>query len=167
MIVREALPDELAVIGDLRVAAYQADGFLSETPGYTATLRALGGSGTDDVLAAVDGGQILGTVMLQHWPYAGKVVWGPGEAEIRALAVAPRARGRGIGRALVTAVMERAIDRQVRHLLLFTLPQMRAAHHLYAEAGFSRLPDRDWSPEPGVILLAYGQVLGAMAAPPG
>jgi hypothetical protein len=36
---------------------------------------------------------------------------------------------------------------------------MRAAHHLYAEAGFSRLPDRDWSPEPGAILLAYGQVL--------
>jgi hypothetical protein len=63
--------------------------------------------------------------------------------------------------------MERATDRQVRHLLLLTLPQMRAAHHLYAEAGFSRLPDRDWSPEPGVILLAYGQVLGAMAAPPG
>jgi ribosomal protein S18 acetylase RimI-like enzyme len=159
VIVREAQPDELAVIGDLRVAAYRADGFLSETSGYTATLRALGGNGTDDVLAAVDGGKILGTVMLQHWPYAGKVVRGPGEAEIRALAVAPRARGRGIGRALVSAVMERATDRQVGHLLLLSMPQMRAAHHLYAEAGFSRLPDRDWSPEPGAILLAYGQVL--------
>lgn len=161
MIVREALPGELAVIGDLRVAAYRADGFLPETSGYTATLRALGGDGTDDVLAAVEGGQILGTVMLQHWPRAGNVVRGPGEAEIRALAVAPHARGRGVGRTLVTAIMERATDRQVRHLLLLTQPDMRAAHHLYNEAGFSRLPDRDWSPEPGEILLAYGLVLAA------
>lgn len=33
---------------------------------------------------------------------------------------------------------------------------MKAAHHLYEQAGFGRLPDRDWSPEPGVTLLAYG-----------
>ncbi len=36
---------------------------------------------------------------------------------------------------------------------------MRAAHHLYTRAGFGRLPDRDWSPEAGLILLAYGLVL--------
>jgi ribosomal protein S18 acetylase RimI-like enzyme len=159
VIVRDALPGELAVIGDLRVAAYLADGFLSETSGYTATLRALGGEGGSDVLAAVNGGEIIGTVMLQHWPLAGNVVRGPGEAEIRALAVAPHARGQGIGRALVTAVTDRAIRRQVRHLLLLTQPDMRAAHRLYAEAGFGRLPDRDWSPEPGEILLAYGRTL--------
>ena len=159
MIVREALPDELAVIGDLRVAAYRADGFLPGASGYTATLRALGSDGAGDVLAAVDGGQILGTIMLQYWPQAGNVVRGPGEAEIRALAVAPHARGHGIGRALVAAIMDRASERQVRHLLLLTLPDMHVAHHLYAEAGFSRLPDRDWSPGPGEILLAYGLVL--------
>ena len=159
VIVREARPDELAAIGDLRVAAYRADGFLPENSRYTATLRGLGSDGAGDVLAAVGGGQLLGTVMLQHWPRAGNVVRGPGEAEIRALAVAPHARGRGIGRALLTAVMERATHRQVRHLLLLTQPDMRAAHHLYAGAGFSRLPDRDWSPEPGEILLAYGLVL--------
>lgn len=115
VIVREALPDEFAVIGDLRVAAYRADGFLSETSAYAATLHALGSDGAGDVLVAVDGGQMLGTVMLQYWPQAGNVVRGPGEAEIRALAVAPGARGRGIGRALVAAIMERAIHRQVRH----------------------------------------------------
>ena len=43
--------------------------------------------------------------------------------------------------------------------MLLTLPEMRAAHHLYTQAGFSRLPDRDWSPRPGAILLAYGLVL--------
>ncbi len=159
VIVREALPDEFAVIGDLRVAAYRADGFLSETSAYAATLHALGSDGAGDVLVAVDGGQMLGTVMLQYWPQAGNVVRGPGEAEIRALAVAPGARGRGIGRALVAAIMERAIHRQVRHLLLLTQPEMRTAQRMYAEAGFGRLPDRDWSPEPGEILLAYELML--------
>ncbi len=113
MIVRDARPEELTGIGDLRVTAYRADGFLPATSRYAATLRALGAEGaegadgTDEVLAAVDGGQVVGTVMLQHWP-SGNVVRGPGEAEIRALAVAPHARGRGIGAALVTAVIDRA-----------------------------------------------------------
>jgi hypothetical protein len=38
---------------------------------------------------------------------------------------------------------------------------MRAAHHLYEEAGFTRLPDRDWSPGEGKLLLAYGLILDA------
>jgi ribosomal protein S18 acetylase RimI-like enzyme len=158
VIVREARPDELAGIGDLRVAAYRADGFLPADSGYLATLHALGADGKGEVLAAVDGGQIVGTVMLQAWP-GGEMPRTPGEAEVRALAVAPYARGRGIGAALVSAVIERAARRGVRELLLLTLPEMRAAHHLYTEAGFARRPGRDWSPGPGTILLAYGLML--------
>jgi ribosomal protein S18 acetylase RimI-like enzyme len=157
VIVRDARPDELPEVGDLRVNAYLADGFLSRMSGYLPILRALGG----DVLAAVDGGEILGTVTLLRWPDAGNLVRGPGEAEIRALAVAPHARGRGIGAALVDAVIRRAAERGVRQLLLLTMPEMRAAHHLYASAGFGRLPERDWAPEPGGILLAYGLSLAA------
>src|SRR5262249_35595861 len=158
VMVREARPDELDGIGDLRVAAYRADGFLPATSGYTATLHALGADGRGEVLAAVDGGQIVGTVMLQGWP-AGQMAQGPGEAEVRALAVAPHARGRGIGAALVTAVVERAAGRGIPRLGPLTLPHIRAAHHLYTQAGFRRLPDRDRSPRPGEILLAYGLAL--------
>jgi ribosomal protein S18 acetylase RimI-like enzyme len=158
VIVREARPDELAGIGDLRVAAYRADGFLPATSEYTATLHALGADGTGEVLAAVDGGQVVGTIMLQAWP-SGQVAQGPGEAEVRALAVAPHARGRGVGAALISAVIERAASNGVRQLLLLTLPEMRAAHRLYTEAGFARRPDRDWSPRPGAILLAYRLML--------
>jgi len=158
VIVRDARPDELAGLGDLRVAAYQADGFLPANSGYAATLHALGADGQGEVLAAVDDGQIVGTIMLQAWP-SGEMVQGPGEAEVRALAVAPVARGRGIGAALVSAVIERATGRGIRRLVLLTLPEMRAAHRLYTEAGFTRLPDRDWSPRPGAILLAYGLML--------
>ena len=159
MIVRDARPDELADVGDLRVAAYQEDGFLTAASGYTPILHALGADGAGEVLAAVDGGQIVGTIMLLAWPDGGQLTRGPGEAEIRALAVAPHARGRGIGAALVAAVIERAARRAIRQLLLLTLPEMHAAHRLYAEAGFVRRPDRDWSPRPGETLLAYGLAL--------
>ena len=158
VMVRDARPGELGGIGDLRVAAYRADGFLTPTSGYAETLRALGADGQGEVLAAVDGGQIVGTVMLLAWP-AGQLARGPGEAKVRALAVVPDARGRGVGAALVTGVIERAAGRGIRHLVLLTLPEMRAAHHLYTQAGFRRLPDRDWSPRPGATLLAYGLAL--------
>lgn len=144
--------------------AYQADGFLSPESHYTETLRALGADGTGEVLAALDDGTVVGTVMLLSWPDGGNITRGPGEAEIRALAVSPQARGRGIGRTLLRAVTERAEDRGVHHLLLLTQPEMRAAQHLYAEAGFRRLPDRDWSPAPGVTLLSFGLPLRSGAA---
>jgi ribosomal protein S18 acetylase RimI-like enzyme len=159
--VRDARPDEFASIGDLRVAAYQADGFLAESSGYAATLRTLGMDGTGEILAAVDERRILGTVMLLPWPHGGEVVRAAGEAEVRALAVSTDARGRGIGRALLTAVTHRASQRAVRHLLLLTQPDMRAAQHLYATAGFCRLPERDYRPGPSPTLLAYGLDLGA------
>ena len=89
-------------------------------------------------------------------PNGGELLRGPEEAEIRALAVRPEARGRGVGRALVDAVIGRAASLGVRHLLLLTQQEMTTAHRIYEEAGFARLPARDRSPQPGVDLLAYG-----------
>ncbi len=161
MLIRDAHQDELAEVGELRLAAYRADGFLSPDSTYAPRLRELGADGSGSVLVAVDGepGRLVGTVMLQHWPNAGHVVSGPGEAEIRALAVRPTAQRGGVGRALLTAVIDRALREGVRHLVLMTQPDMKAAQHLYEEAGFVRLPERDWSPEPGTMLLAYGKHL--------
>jgi ribosomal protein S18 acetylase RimI-like enzyme len=166
MVIRDAYPDELAAIGKLRLVAYRADGFLAPDSGYAPRLRDLGADGLGIVLVAVDpaGGPPLGTVMLQLWPNAGPVVRGPGEGEIRALAVRPDAQGAGIGRALVTAVIDRAVREGVRHLVLFSQPDMKAAHHLYEEAGFRRLPERDWSPEPDDPLLAFGLPIGSREA---
>lgn len=156
--IRPVCPAELAAVGHLRVAAYRADGHLSETSSYTGTLRDLGADGTGEVLVAVDADGIVGTVMLLTSAEHGEIIRS-GEAEIRALAVAPHARGRGIGRALIAAVTKLAHDRGVRHLVLLTRTEMRAAQHLYGEAGFRRLPERDWTPAPGVSLIAFGRVL--------
>jgi len=155
MVIRDALRDELAEIGEIRVNAYLADGYLSPDSGYAPRLRELG-SDAAPVLVATDGPVIIGTVMLQTWPNGGQLLQGPDEAEMRALAVRPEARGRGVGRALVDAVIKRAAEVGVRHLLLLTQPEMKTAHRIYEEAGFARLPDRDFSPEPSVNLLAYG-----------
>jgi len=159
--VRDARPDEFACVGDLRVAAYRADGFLAESSGYATTLRSLGMDGTGEILAAVDDERILGTVMLLSWPHGGEVVRGAGEAEVRALAVSSDARGRGIGRALLTAVTDRAAQRDVRRLLLLTQTNMHAAQHLYTTAGFCRLPERDYRIGPDATLLAYGLEISA------
>jgi len=153
VIVRDALPGELAEVGEVRVTAYADAGFLSPGSGYAPVLRELGADGDGTVLVAVDGGRIVGTVMLRA---EGQVVAAPDEAEIRALAVAPEGQGKGIGSALLRTVIERAAHGGVRHLVLLTQPEMLAAQRLYLRAGFRRLPGRDWSPAPGLTLLAYG-----------
>lgn len=158
MIVRDALPGELAEVGEIRVTAYQEAGFLSPGSEYAPVLRELGSDGDGTVLVAVDGSRIIGTVMLRS---GGNVVTRSDETEIRALAVTPDGQGKGTGSALLTAVIERAARDGVRNLVLLTQPGMLAARRLYERAGFRRLPDRDWSPVPGFTLLAYGLRLGS------
>jgi ribosomal protein S18 acetylase RimI-like enzyme len=162
--IREATATEMTEVGEIRVAAYQAGGFLPENSDYADRLRTLGTEGGDDVLVAVvpDSAEpeaaerIVGTVMLQFWPRAGQIVTGPKEAEIRALAVRPQIQGGGVGSQLLRRVIARAAEAGIDHLVLCTEPEMRTAHHLYEQAGFVRLPERDWSPVQNVSLLAYG-----------
>ena len=83
MIIRDARPGELAEVGEIRVAAYVADGSMAPDSGYAPILRDLGLDSDGTVLVAVageDDGRILGTVMLQPWPHAGQVVTGRDEA---------------------------------------------------------------------------------------
>ena len=161
MQIRDAAQAEMSEVGDIRLAAYVRGGFLAPDSGYAPTLRGLGAEGDGEVFvatasAAGQAERIIGTIMLQTWPHAGQVVTGPHEAEIRALAVRPEAQGEGVGRTLLRHLMRRACERGIIHLVLCTEPGMRVAHHLYEREGFSRLPERDWSPAPGTTLLVYG-----------
>ena len=74
----------------------------------------------------------------------------PGEAEIRALAVAPGAQRGGVGRALLAELIRRSVAHGARNLLLATLPDMRTAHRLYGRAGFRHRANPrstgNWSP---------------------
>jgi ribosomal protein S18 acetylase RimI-like enzyme len=179
VIVRVARPGEAGEIGDLRVGAYQAGGLLNEQ--YTGTLRALGQDGHGTVFVAVDdnsadttaddsadttaddsaagsranSGKLLGTVMLEPWHAGSEVARSADEAEVRALAVAPWAQGRGTGRALMRAVIGAAAASGARRLLLSTQTGMTTAQRLYRSLGFQRAPELDWQPVPEVPLLGF------------
>jgi putative acetyltransferase len=62
---------------------------------------------------------------------------GDGSAEIKSMFVAPAARGRGIGRAILDAI-EAAVGRQVTTLRLETGIEQLEAIRLYEAAGFAR-----------------------------
>jgi ribosomal protein S18 acetylase RimI-like enzyme len=152
-------PDELAAVGALTVDAYTADGHLDgDVDGYADHLRAAGDRARDAELAvAVDegSGAVLGTVTYCRAGTPWAEVSDSGEAEFRMLAVAPTARGRGVGEALATWCVGRARADGCQALVLSTLPTMYAAHRIYRRLGFVRTPERDWFPEPEVPLITY------------
>lgn len=173
MIIRDAETAEYPAVGDLRVLAYQSLGLLPEGSAYVETLRGFGFDGDCVVLVATDGAGageagsdgansdgaatdgVLGTITLELFGPESELARDETEADVRAFAVAPRAQGRGVGRELLRAVIERAEKHGVRRLRLCTQPAMLGARHLYETTGFTRTPDLDWSPVPGLLLRAY------------
>jgi len=154
--IRLARADELDSVGALTVEAYRADGLLVEDDFYVAHLAdAAARSAEAELWVAADDGEVLGTVTFcpPGTPWA--ELAGDGEGEFRMLAVAPSARRRGVAHALVDHCIRRSRDLEYDALVLSSLGQMSGAHHLYEALGFVRAPSRDWTPAPGVDLLAF------------
>ena len=63
---------------------------------------------------------------------------------IRVTAVAPGARGLGIGRLLVETCIRRAVETRSDSIALHTAAFMTSAVALYERAGFSRAPEHDF-----------------------
>lgn len=106
-----------------------------------------------------DGGRVLGAVTVCPPGGGMREVAGPEEGEFRMLAVHPSAQGRGVGEALTTLVVERFRRDGVPGIALSSLTEMHGAHRLYERLGFTRDAGRDWSPAPGVQLIAYHREL--------
>jgi ribosomal protein S18 acetylase RimI-like enzyme len=117
------------------------------------------------VLVAVDAdGEVLGGVTYVRGPddpYSEQLAGD--EAGIRMLAVDPALQGRGAGRALTLACLDRARTQGRRWLVLHTGAWMVAAIRLYESLGFERDPGLDYVPAPGVHLIAYSFDLTAEA----
>ena len=144
MIVRPALEHEHAALGALCVAAFRAEGSVSER--YLPIAADVAGRAAHaTVLVAAEDGEPAGTitVALDGGPLAEMA--GPGEAEMRVLAVAPSWQRRGVGAALVRACIDAAAERGLERLVCSCLESMIPAQRLYASVGFRRVPERDYA----------------------
>ncbi|HSL76462.1 MAG TPA: GNAT family N-acetyltransferase [Candidatus Limnocylindrales bacterium] len=102
-----------------------------------------------EVLAAELDGRVVGTITYyRDASDEGIPVRFPdGTAGIRATAVEPAARGRGIGAAMVDACIGRAAEAGASGVGLHTADFMLAAVTIYERCGFARAPryDFEWS----------------------
>ena len=157
MEVRRIRTDEHAAAGDVCVAAYDplltgAEDDYRERLHDVATRDAQ----AEVWVAALDD-RVVGVVTYcppgSPWREIGR----DEEGEFRMLAVDPAAQGSGAGTALARLCEERAREHGASGMALSSLATMAAAHKVYRRLGYARDPGRDWSPVPGVDLLAFSK----------
>jgi GNAT superfamily N-acetyltransferase len=108
------------------------------------------------LVVAVEHGRILGAVT--YYPDASRDTnarWPREWAAIRLLGVHPDARGRGLGRRLTEACVERARAAGCTAVGLHTTDFMAVARAMYERMGFVRLPALDFRPVPQLHVKAY------------
>ncbi|PLT35168.1 GNAT family N-acetyltransferase [Bacillus sp. V5-8f] len=162
MIIRNAEVHELPYIRVQRVGAYQEHAAAIPEGHWNALKKAISSNadtldGVELLVAEVDG-KIVGSVAL--FPAKSDAYEGYVDAldypEIRMLAVAPEARGKGVAKALVTECIKRADGRGFTSVGLHTGQFMKAAMRLYEALGFERVPQYDFEPaNDGIIVKAY------------
>ncbi|PLS03108.1 GNAT family N-acetyltransferase [Neobacillus cucumis] len=162
MIIRNAVVEELSLIREQRLLAYQVHAKLIPKDHWNALKKAIT-SDTDTnpdierIVAELDG-NIVGSVVLyppKTDAYEGKVerVEYP---EIRMLAVASEAQGKGIATALIMECIDRAKAKGCGSIGLHTGEFMKDARRLYERLGFKHIPQYDFEPaNDGIIVKAY------------
>ena len=169
-VVRRGLSVEIPAIAEVVRAANVAYAAVVPADFYAAYLASaldlegrLRDGGT--ILVAESDGRLVGTVT-----YFQDASWeampmdpAPGTAGLRATAVHPDHQGRGIGRALIDACLDRAQSHGAERMLLHTAAFMVPAIELYQRLGFVREPSLDYpvdaffesDPSAGITAMAY------------
>ncbi len=161
--IREARPSDRGAIEAVTLAAYEQYAAALAPPlwaMYRQSIQAtLGGVRPAAQIVAEEGGTLVGTVLL--YP-AGAVMATPGGTpitrewpEVRLLAVAPAARGKGVARRLMEECIRRARAAGAPALTLHTAEIMAVAMRLYERMGFARAPELDFAPAPGITAKGY------------
>jgi predicted N-acetyltransferase YhbS len=166
LLIRDARPEDRDAIRALTMQAYEQYASLMEPDAWAglavAIQAGLDAEGADRIVAE-RGGRLLGCVAL--FPPAADAY--PGETgpanwpELRLLAVAPEARGAGVGQALVEECVRRARRMGASELGLHTSRSMAAAMRMYRRMGFVRAPDHDFQPPGAELVEGYRLPLSA------
>ncbi len=160
MELRLVRPEELEEVGRLTTEVYLGEGYVEEGDGYVRELADTPRRAREaEVWVAVEEGRVLGSVTFCPVGSAYREIAHDGEGEFRMLAVCPSARGRGLGRELVQLCLRRSRELGYAGVRMSSMDRMASAHRVYEGLGFTRSPEGDWSPEPGVNLLAYATPL--------
>jgi GNAT superfamily N-acetyltransferase len=154
-LIRRAGPDDLDEAGRICVAAYDRAGQLEPGSPYVETLLDTPTRAMDSLLLVAErDGRIVGTVTICVPGSASAEIGRPDEVEFRFLAVDPPHWGTGVAGALVGACEAYAYEVGARALAICVRDNNAGAAAMYRAMGFERVPDRDWTPRPGVDLLA-------------
>jgi ribosomal protein S18 acetylase RimI-like enzyme len=156
MTIRDARPDEFDALGRLLVEVYSTlDGFPTpaEQPHYYELLANVGRFADKPgarVLVAVSAhGDLVGGVVyfgdMAQYGSGGTATSIQDASGIRLLAVDPRHRSIGAGRALTNACIRLAREAGRAQVILHTTQAMQVAWRLYERLGFERCEDLDFS----------------------
>ena len=154
MTIRPASADEMDVVR-LMFREYEADikvdlcfqGFAEELAGLPGRYAVPAGV----ILLAWDGAAPLGCVAMRPLD--------PDTCEMKRLFVRPAARGTGLGRMLVDAILAAGRAAGYSAIRLDTLPQMQRAIQMYRQIGFVDIPPYNNAPLVGVVYLQKSLLL--------
>jgi len=161
--IREARASDRSAIEAVTLSAYEQYGVVMPPALWVryreniVTTLAAAPPGTQ--IVAEEDGRIVAAVLL--YPAGARLVSTGGGSmtltfpEVRLLAVAPSARGQGIGALLMDECVRRARESGAEALTLHTTDMMRAAMQLYERLGFRRMPELDFEPAPGVTVKGF------------
>jgi GNAT superfamily N-acetyltransferase len=167
--IRPATLADIGALRDLVAAANEPyrgtvpssflDGYLASALDVRSRLQ------EGEVFAAESDDRIVGTITfyLDANDEGAPIAFPARTAGIRVTAVAPSARGLGIGRMLVETCIRRALETESDSIALHTAAFMTSAVALYEKAGFQRVPEHDFptsrffrsDPDDDLLAIAY------------
>ena len=163
MIIRDTLKEELPYIREIRLEAYEEHSKKIPELHWNALKQSILSDSDDQpgierMVAEIDG-EIVGTVALfspEVEAYKGLVDDQLEHPELRMLAVSPKARGKGVAKALIEECIVRSKTKGYTAMGLHTADFMENAVKLYNSLGFKRLPENDFIPlEDGIVVKAF------------
>jgi GNAT superfamily N-acetyltransferase len=159
--IRDARPDERDAINALTQRAYAEYATIMTAAAWAGLERAMRSALASDErverIVALRDDALVGSVML--YPAAadayGGAVSRASSPEVRLLAVAPEARGLGVGRALMAECVRRARAAGASALGVHTSQSMQIAMAMYERMGFVRAAASDFQPPGAELVKAY------------